>query len=137
MASKAKSKVGEEITLVPTTELLKVPDSTVRRATGLSDAARVTCARIRTVTEVVTDEQTRVLGMLTQTDYSGVSVSVVSSQLRINGERSPRGPVPKLGEHTTQVVADLSRPLPSTPQGSTTERGHRPLLTNDGVKLVD
>jgi crotonobetainyl-CoA:carnitine CoA-transferase CaiB-like acyl-CoA transferase len=91
---------------------------TCRRATSewvdRMDSARVTCAPIRNISEVVADEQTSALGMITQADYCGVSVPVVAAQLRVNGKRSARGSVPGLGEHTTEVLSDVPPPSPST-----------------------
>jgi crotonobetainyl-CoA:carnitine CoA-transferase CaiB-like acyl-CoA transferase len=71
------------------------------------EAVGVSCAPINDVEQLTKDEQVEALGMLTTTDYFGVEVPIVSSQVRVDDKRPVRMPVPHLGADTSAVLAQL------------------------------
>jgi crotonobetainyl-CoA:carnitine CoA-transferase CaiB-like acyl-CoA transferase len=72
---------------------------------------RVPCSRVRTIDELVTDEQLAALGLLEDCPHPVIDdLRIVGVPVRVDGERgrARRGP-PALGEHTDAVLAELGR----------------------------
>lgn len=69
---------------------------------GILEAAGVPCAPVRTITEMLSDEQTRALGILQL--LPGAFPELVGLPLSFDGERPPlRSMPPALGQHTAAV----------------------------------
>jgi crotonobetainyl-CoA:carnitine CoA-transferase CaiB-like acyl-CoA transferase len=71
--------------------------------------ANVPCSRVRTVADVVNDEHTAELGLLTAFPHTAVpDLRLVDMPVSADGERAAhRLPPPLLGEHTDAVLAEL------------------------------
>ena len=69
----------------------------------------VPCSRVRTVADVVADEQTVELGLLTSFPHPGVpDLRLVDMPISADGARAAhRLPPPLLGQHTDEVLAEL------------------------------
>jgi crotonobetainyl-CoA:carnitine CoA-transferase CaiB-like acyl-CoA transferase len=72
-------------------------------------AASVPCSRIRSVADVVDDEQTAALGLLTDVPHPLIpDLRLVGMPVSAGGERgAARRPPPLLGQHTDDVLAEL------------------------------
>ena len=69
------------------------------------------CAPVRTLTEALADEQTRINGMILETRNSIETVRVVGSPVHL--EDAPVGiriPPAELGQHTAEVLAEIGLP---------------------------
>ncbi len=75
---------------------------------ALLRGARVPCAPVRTIDEVVTDEHLHARGMLQEIDHPELGrLTVPHSPLRYEGvERLPLTPSPRLGEHNAEVLRE-------------------------------
>ena len=75
---------------------------------ALLRGARVPCAPVRTIKEVVTDEHLHARGMLQEIDHPELGrLTVPHSPLRYAGvERLPLTPSPGLGEHNAEVLRE-------------------------------
>jgi crotonobetainyl-CoA:carnitine CoA-transferase CaiB-like acyl-CoA transferase len=70
----------------------------------------VPCSRVRSVADVVADEQTAVLGMIPAVpDHPRIpELHLVDMPVRVDGRRAQqRRPPPLLGQHTDEVLAEL------------------------------
>lgn len=72
-------------------------------------AAGVTCAPIQSLDQVAADPQTKASEMLTPTPHPAIpDLYTVALPVRWDGARpAPRRPPPRIGEHTTEILAEL------------------------------
>ncbi len=73
------------------------------------NAASVPCSRVRTVDELLNDEQLSALGLLTEVAHPDIAdLRLVDMPIRRNGRRAERlRRPPELGEHTNEILAEL------------------------------
>ncbi|WP_372349753.1 CaiB/BaiF CoA transferase family protein [Streptomyces sp. KL116D] len=95
-------------------ELIRLMEGITRRRPSAHwvdsfDRADVLCAPIQSIDAVVTDEQARELGILTetQTENGETRIPIVARQYQVDGERGQPGRLPGLGEHTAEVLGEL------------------------------
>jgi CoA:oxalate CoA-transferase len=70
--------------------------------------AGIPAGAVRTLGEMATGEQVLGRGILATVETGGTPTPVVGSAFRIGtDDRVPRGPVPRLGEHTDAILAEL------------------------------
>ena len=75
----------------------------------LLSAHSIPCSRVRTVADLVQDEQLAALGMLTSVPHPDIpDLRLIAPPLSIDGQRaSHQQPPPRLGEQTTAILRDL------------------------------
>ncbi|MGH3024422.1 MAG: CaiB/BaiF CoA transferase family protein [Gaiellaceae bacterium] len=71
------------------------------------EAARVPCGAVNDVADVVAHPQLAHNRLVTEVGSPAGRLPVVGSPFLVDGERPPTGAVPALGEHTTEVLAEI------------------------------
>ena len=75
---------------------------------ALFEQHEVWWAPCQSLEEVVDDPQAHALGLFVETTDAGQSIMGVATPVRFDGSvPQPRGPVPALGEHTVEILAEL------------------------------
>ncbi|MBI4338322.1 MAG: CoA transferase [Chloroflexi bacterium] len=106
----------------------------------LFDKAGVPCAVCRTMEEWMESEHAIASGMVVEVDdpqYGAMKQPGV--QVRLRGTPGAiRGPAPRMGEHTSEILADLRNPRPRA-QDTRPSPGPRTNLTSvlQGVRVLD
>jgi len=76
-------------------------------------AAGIPCGSVNDLAEVMEHPQLAHNGLVVEVDSPAGPIPVVGSPFLVNGERPPSGPVPGLGEHTAEILAELGLTPPA------------------------
>ena len=102
-----EARVGHRDLLEPLLEELCAARS-AREWLDLLEAARIPSGAVNEVPDVVEHPQLAHNLLVVEVDSPAGPLPVVGSPFLVDGERPPSGAVPALGEHTAEVLREIS-----------------------------